>query len=89
MAETGLFGISTFLLFLGFLLVDTYKILVLSKERLDDAKWKNWVAPLLFAMIAYMVSGIFLHGLVFRWFWIIASLALAAIHLTEFQYKNT
>ena len=89
MAETGLFGIASFMLYLGFLLVDTYKALIISRDRLDDTRWRYWVAPILFPMIAYMVSGIFLHGVVFRWFWIIGALALSAIHLTELRYKNT
>lgn len=89
MAETGLFGIGTFLIFFYFLLVDTYKALSLSRTSANEQQWKNWIAPIFFSLVTYSISAIFLHGVVFRWFWLIAALALAAIHLSEFQFKDT
>jgi O-antigen ligase len=89
LAETGIFGIGAFILFLYFLVTDTYNVLIVSRGRIDDSKWKDWIAPVFFSLIAYLISGIFLHGVVFRWFWLIAAIALSAIHLTENQFKNT
>jgi O-antigen ligase len=89
LSETGLAGAATFLIFIGFLLKDTYHVLTVSRGRLDDSRWKNWVAPVFFSLIAYVISAIFLHGIVFRWFYLVTALALSAIHLTEYQFKNT
>lgn len=89
LAETGLVGISTFLIFFGLLVYDTYHVLTVSRGRLDDSRWKNWVAPVFFSLVTYSISAIFLHGIVFRWFYLVAAIALAAIHLTEYQFKNT
>jgi len=89
LAETGLAGISTFIIFLGFLLYDTYRVLTVSRGRLDDNRWKNWIVPIFFSLATYSISALFLHGIVFRWFYLIAAIALASIHLTENQFKNT
>jgi O-antigen ligase len=87
-SETGLFGLATFLLFVGFLVAGVFKVLRLTKAANTDSNWRYWLAPIYISMIAYLVSGVFLHGIVFRWWWIIAGLALSAIHLTEERFRG-
>ena len=88
-SETGLFGLATFLLFSGFLLVGVLNVLQLTKSLTIDSSWRYWLAPISISLVGYLVSGIFLHGIVFRWFWIIAGLALSAIHLTEHRFRES
>jgi O-antigen ligase len=89
LSETGLIGFGTFAIFLLSLLKGSYEILKTSRERKTDIRWKNWVAPIFVSLIAYIVTGFFLHGVSFRWFWVVAAIAMSAIHLTEYQYQNT
>ena len=88
-SETGIFGLATFLLFVGFLVVGTFNVLQLTKSSTLDTNWRFWLAPIMISLIAYLVSGVVLHGVVFRWFWIIAGLALSAIHLTENRFRES
>jgi len=88
-SETGLFGLGTFLVFAGFLLAGVYKVLQTTKKLNSDSNWRYWLAPIYISLIAYLVSGLFLHGIVFRWWWIIAGLALSAIHLTEYRFRES
>lgn len=89
LSETGLIGFGTFAIFLLSLLKGSFDILITSKQRKTDIRWKNWVAPIFVSLIAYVITGFFLHGVSFRWFWVVAAIAMSAIHLTEYQYQNT
>lgn len=89
LAETGILGFVTFMLFFYFLLADSFKALMKVRGKIADHRWKSWVAPIVISLIAYLVSGLFLHGVVFRWFWVIAALALTSIHLTELKFEKT
>lgn len=89
LSETGLIGFGAFIIFLYSLLKGSLDILKTTRSSTTDLRWKNWVAPIFVSLVAYLVTGFFLHGVSFRWFWIVSAIAMAAIHLTEYQYQNT
>ena len=83
MAETGIFGITTFLAFLGMLLSGLYQTRTKINANLKnpDPDWPAWISSLMMSLFTYLVAGFFLHGIGFRFIWVLAGLALAAIHL--------
>lgn len=82
-SETGLVGLLAFSVFLGTLLVNLYKI----RKRINDAviykEWSFWVTALIMSISTFLVSGLFLHGVFFRFIWVLIGLAMAAISLSE------
>ena len=89
-SETGLFGLSTFLLFIVFLISEVYKVVIFHRNSPapNSKMWRYWITPLLISLMTYLVSAIFLHGVLFRWLWVIAGIAVAAIYLSEPQFHK-
>jgi O-antigen ligase len=86
MAETGLFGIMTFITFYLMVLkglVETRWELI-SYEKTENNS--TWVTSVLLAVFSYMVSGLFLHGIFYIYIWVFIVLGMTAIHL--FQGKR-
>jgi O-antigen ligase len=83
MAETGLFGIATFLGFLGLLLGGLYQTRskINENQKNPDPDWPAWISSLMMSIFTFLVAGFFLHGIGFRFIWVLAGLALAALHL--------
>lgn len=82
MSETGLFGIITFLAFFWFLFGGLYQA---RKRALDsqDKNWSIWITSTSIAILSFLISGFFLHGIRFRYIWMLIGLALAAIYITK------
>ena len=87
MAETGIFGIVSFLAFLGLMLQGLYQARL--KNNTDktktDADWSAWITSLIMSIVTFLVAGFFLHGIGFRFIWVLCGFALAIIHLTQNQ----
>jgi putative inorganic carbon (HCO3(-)) transporter len=83
MAETGLFGIATFLGFLGLLLSGLYQTRnkINENQKNPDPDWPAWISSLMMSIFTFLVAGFFLHGIGFRFIWVLSGLALSAIHL--------
>lgn len=83
MAETGLFGIATFLGFLGLLLNGLYQTRnrINENQKNPDPEWPAWISSIMMAIFTFLIAGFFLHGIGFRFIWVLSGLALAAIHL--------
>jgi len=83
MAETGIFGIATFLGFLGLLLGGLYKTRskINENQKNPDPDWPAWISSLMMSLFTFLVAGFFLHGIGFRFIWVLSGLAMAAIHL--------
>jgi O-antigen ligase len=84
MAETGLFGIISFLAFLGFMLNGLYQARARnsSKKTKGDEDWSAWITSLMMSIVTFLIAGFFLHGIGFRFIWVLCGLALTVIHLT-------
>ena len=85
MAETGIFGIASFLVFIYIMLRDLY----LSRAMNDankvkaDSDWSLWITAIFMSILTFLVAGIFLHGIGFRFIWVLSGLALTINHLTQ------
>lgn len=93
MAETGLLGILTFLAFFGLIFQSLFRFRKKYQPRgqLPDSDWSAWITSITMSLITFLVAGFFLHGIGFRFIWVLAGLALAIIHISknELQSKRT
>jgi O-antigen ligase len=90
MAETGLLGILTFLLFFGLTIRNIYlyrKNYRRGISKSDDA-WSAWITATGFSILTYLVAGFFLHGIGFRYIWILAGMALSIINISKFELSK-
>ena len=87
MAETGIFGIASFLAFLGLLLSGLYqtRTKINANQKNPDPDWPAWISSLMMSLFTFLVAGFFLHGIGFRFIWVLSGLAMAAIHLAPKQ----
>lgn len=85
MAETGIFGILSFLVFIYILLRDLYRSRAINdaKKAKADPEWSLWITSIFMSILTFLVAGIFLHGIGFRFIWVLSGLGLAIIHLTH------
>lgn len=85
MAETGIFGIGSFLTFMGFILGGLYQARkkYYAKKSKADQNWPIWVASIMMSILTFLIAGFFLHGIGFRFIWVLSGLALVIIHLTK------
>jgi putative inorganic carbon (HCO3(-)) transporter len=77
MADTGIIGLTAFLSMVGVALVLLFRSSRYWRER--DAERALIASSLLFALIAYLASAMFLHLSYQRYFWAVLGLASAAI----------
>lgn len=85
LAETGIFGIMSFLGFIFILFRSLGKARREFVETEPSGDWEAWISSINFAVLSYLISGLFLHGVFFRYIWLFIALAMAAIHLPKIQ----
>ncbi|NOH02967.1 MAG: hypothetical protein HND47_13910 [Chloroflexi bacterium] len=82
-SETGLLGFLTFLLFFVTLYLEMYRI----RRRFDAYEirtdWSSWASALAMSVTTFLISGIFLHGIFFRYIWVLIGLCMAAISIAS------
>lgn len=83
LSETGLLGILTFALFLGVLLTNLYQLRNKFKDIPLHREWSLLLIALGMSIFTFLVSGIFLHGVFFRFIWVLIGLAMSAISISE------
>lgn len=76
-AETGIVGLATFLCLVGYLSIRLWQ--VRSQNRLARPDASAIATALLFSLIAYLVTGVFLHLSFERYFWLLVALCGAAV----------
>lgn len=75
-AETGLFGLTVFLLILLAIFRGLWRAhAIFSRERNDEMAAA--VAMFTFGFIGYLTAAMFIHGAYIRYFWLLAGMALA------------
>jgi O-antigen ligase len=83
LSETGTIGLFTFLFYIYTLFSGLYKIhqkfnsLPFHREQIEMA------IALSFSIATFLISGFFLHGVFFRFIWILLGLAMAATSVSE------
>jgi len=85
MAETGIFGIASFLAYMGFMLSSLFQARKNKEanQSKTDQDWPIWNASIMMCILTFLIAGIFLHGVSFRFIWVLSGLALAIIHITQ------
>lgn len=82
-SETGLFGILTFLAFFSTLLTGLLRIRKQNNRDNIDPDWTSWMTAFFFSMLSFLISGIFLHGILWRYIWMLIGFAMAALAISE------
>jgi len=85
LAETGFFGIASFMAFIFIVLRSLYRSRALNDANKvkADPDWSLWITSIFMSILTFLVAGIFLHGIGFRFIWVLSGLAFAIIHLTQ------
>lgn len=77
LSETGLLGLITF----AFFMVSLFSSLWQKRLAFGQHFNISFVVSIVMSILAYLFSGLFLHGVLYRWFWIFIAFGLAALHL--------
>ncbi len=77
LAETGLLGMAAFLTIVTATLLTLRRAYAVFKRR-ADSKTANLVFSLGLAVIAFLITSIFLHGAYIQYFWLLVTIAAAA-----------
>ena len=88
LAETGLLGIMAFLLFFGLIIRNIYQFRknYRAKSYTPDNDWAAWITSTGLSIGTYLIAGFFLHGIGFRFIWILAGLALSIIEISRNEF---
>jgi len=89
MAETGIFGIASFVGFLGSIflgLQQTRRKAIASKTKVDKY-WFMMTSAIMMSIITFLVAGFFLHGIGFRFIWALIGTSLAFVYQGQNQNK--
>ena len=83
LSETGLIGFIAFLLFFITLFVEILRV----KKKFDtyaiQTEWPSWTSALGMSILTFLISGLFLHGIFFRFIWVLIGLAMATISVSD------
>ena len=45
--------------------------------------WSSWATALSMSILTFLISGFFLHGIFFRYIWVLIGLAMSAIPISN------
>lgn len=77
LSETGLLGLISF----GFFIYSLFASLWKHRSTYGNEFDRSYIISIMMSILAYLFSGLFLHGVLYRWFWIFIALGFAALHL--------
>lgn len=83
LSETGLIGLITFMLYCYALLYGLYRIREQTTISMFYKDWLGLINALSLSILTFLISGFFLHGVFFRFIWILVGLAMAAISIVN------
>lgn len=83
LSETGLVGFITFSIFFYYLFSYLLRARKKYESYVADSDWGSWMTALVFALMTFLVSGLFLHGLLFRYIWVFIGFILAALAINR------
>lgn len=82
-SETGLIGFLTFGAFFGGLLAGILKVYLRDRKKKNEQEWATWQIAFFFSILSFLISGIFLHGILWRFIWMLIGLAMAILSISE------
>ncbi|GAB4494229.1 MAG: hypothetical protein Fur0016_00100 [Anaerolineales bacterium] len=83
LSETGIMGFITFSIFFYYLFAGLFSARKKYETYVTDSDWVSWITALIFSLLTFLVSGLFLHGLLFRYIWVLIGLILAALSINR------
>lgn len=83
MSETGLFGILTFGIFFYILFSGLWRVRKKFQSFALYTDWTSWITALGISLLTFLISGIFLHGIFYRFIWMFIGFALAGISISD------
>jgi hypothetical protein len=89
LAEEGILGAIAFVGFSITLLVGLSRARASISHLEEYRDWVPWISAIQLAILSYLITSTFLHGAYLRFFWILAGLAISAIHLTTEALNNS
>jgi O-antigen ligase len=82
-SETGLIGLLTFFLFFFTMFSEMLRIKKTFNAYAIQTDWQDWITALSMSILTFLISGMFLHGIFFRYIWILIGLAMAASSISD------
>lgn len=83
LSEIGIIGFITFSIFF----YNLFSSLIRARRKYDKhvlgSDWASWLRALVFSLLTFLVSGLFLHGLLFRYIWMLIGFTLAALAINR------
>jgi O-antigen ligase len=86
-AETGIFGLSSFMAFLGLIFIGLNQARQAMKlaRKIIDRDWLMLTSAIMMSILTFLIAGFFLHGIGFRFIWVLIGISLAFIRLSPNQ----
>jgi O-antigen ligase len=83
LSETGFLGILSFATFIGLIFAGLFKARKKYLAIRNDTNWIAWLDAIAISILSFLITGIFLHGIFFRYIWMLIGMALAAIAISN------
>jgi putative inorganic carbon (hco3(-)) transporter len=83
LSETGLLGILTFAVFIGLVFRGLFKARNRYLLYATETTWVSWINALIASILSFLITGIFLHGIFFRYIWMLIGMALAILAISN------
>jgi O-antigen ligase len=88
LAELGLAGFITFSIFFILLFVALIEARRKYERFIQHSDWAARLTALFFSLVTFLVSGLFLHGLLFRYIWMLVGFSMAGIAINKDLVKT-
>lgn len=82
-SETGLLGLLAFVFFITTLFIELLRVRKKFQNFAFYADWSSWVTATIMSTLTFLISGMFLHGIFFRYIWMLIGLGMAAISISD------
>lgn len=91
MAETGILGLSSFMGFLGLIFfgLNRSRKKIKATKKASDRDWLMLTSSIMMSILTFLIAGFFLHGIGFRFIWVLIGLSLAFIQLSQNQLNSS
>ncbi|PWH11789.1 MAG: hypothetical protein DDG60_16565 [Anaerolineae bacterium] len=83
LSEMGLAGFLTFAFFFFSLFASLWRSYKKYDEYHIHTSWTSWTVALIFSLTTFLISGMFLHGLLFRYIWVLIGFAMSAVAINR------
>lgn len=89
LSETGLLGMLSFATFIGFIFLGLFKARKKYEALAIETDWTSWISALSISIFSFLITGLFLHGIFFRYIWMLIGMALAVISISNDSFISS